>query len=111
MNTIRPQQTGEPPRDWRSPVATSDSLRWQYAFTIGGDAGVVGGSMSGKGVAVNVGDLSGQDVARHPAGVRAAIVVQASHRKTKAGKSGTVERSRVMIGGVKGGREVERQKP
>jgi len=44
--------------------------------------------MSGKGVGVNAGDLPGQDAARHPAEVRAAIVAQASHGKTNAGKSG-----------------------
>ena len=54
---------------------------------------------------VNAGDLPGRDAARHPAGVRAAIVAQASHGKTKAGKSGTVERSRVTTGGAKDGRE------
>jgi hypothetical protein len=37
--------------------------------------------------------------------------VQASHGKSDAGKTGTMERSRVMIGGVKGGREVERPRP
>ena len=52
---------------------------------------MVGGSMSGKGSAVNIGDLSGQDVERHPAEVRAAIV---------ALKSGNVD-------GAKGGRKVD----
>ena len=53
---------------------------------------------------------------RHPrkrgrAEVRAAIVVQASHGKSCAGKTGTMERSRVTTGGAKGGRKVERQTP
>ncbi len=67
--------------------------------------------MSGKGVGVNAGDLPGQDAARHPAEVRAAIVAQASRGKTSAGKTGTAERSRVTTGGAKGGREVDRQGP
>jgi hypothetical protein len=50
--------------------------------------GVVGGSMSGKGVVVNAGDLPGQDAAGRPAEVRAAIVAQASHGESNAGKSG-----------------------
>ena len=45
--------------------------------------------MSGKGSGVNTGDLPGLEVARHPAGVRAVIVV------LKPGNSG----------GAKGGRE------
>ena len=52
---------------------------------------MVGGSMSGKGGAMNTGDLPGQDVARHPAEVRAAIVA------TKPGNAG----------GAKGCRKVE----
>lgn len=52
---------------------------------------MVGDSMSGKGVVVNAGDLLGQDAERHPAEVRAAIVAQASHGKSNAGKSGTME--------------------
>lgn len=52
---------------------------------------MVGGSMSGKGGGVNTGDLSGQDVARHPAGVRAVIVAE------KPGNAGR----------AKGGREAE----
>jgi RNA-directed DNA polymerase len=55
------------------------------------DAGVVGGSMSGKGGGVNTGDLPGQDAARHPAGVRAAIVA------LKPGNAG----------GAKGGRKAD----
>lgn len=47
--------------------------------------------MSGKGGAVNIGDLPGQDVVRHPAEVRAAIV---------ASKSGNAD-------GAKGGRKVD----
>ena len=47
--------------------------------------------MSGKGGGVNTGDLPGQDVARHPAGVRAVIV---------ASKPGNA-------GGAKGGREAD----
>ena len=43
--------------------------------------------------------------------VRAVIVAQASHGKSNAGKTGTMERSRVIPGGVKDGREAERQRP
>ena len=88
MNTIRPQQTGESARDWRSLDAKSSDLRRNDAFADGGDVGVVGGSMSGKGVGVNAGDLPGQDAAGCPAEVRAAIRVQASHGKSCAGKTG-----------------------
>ena len=52
---------------------------------------MAGGSMSGKGGVVNTGDLPGQDVERHPAEVRAAIVVS---------KSGNAD-------GAKGGRKTE----
>lgn len=112
MNTIRPQQTGEPAGYRRSLDVKRNDHRHQNAFIAGGDVGVVGGSMSGKGDDVNAGDLPGQDAARHPAEVRAAIVAQASHGKTNAGKrSGTMERSWVMTGGAKGGRKVERPRP
>jgi hypothetical protein len=67
--------------------------------------------MSGKGVVVNAGDLPGQDAARCPVEVSlpavalakegAAIRVQASHGKSYAGVTGTMERSRVMIGSRK----------
>ena len=79
-------------------------------MAVGGDVRVVGDSMSGKGVGVNAGDLPGQEAARHPVEVRAAIVVQAS-RGTVAGTTGTAERSRVTTGGAKDGRKVERQGP
>ena len=48
---------------------------------------------------------------RGRAAVRAAIVVQATHGKSDAGKTGTMVRSRVTTGGVKGGRKVERPRP
>ena len=56
-----------------------------------GDVGVVGGGMSGKGSAVNTGDLPGQEAARPPAEVRAAIVA------LKPGNAG----------GAKGGRKAD----
>ena len=86
MNTIRLQQIGEPASEWRSPAAMSGGHRWQDAFAAGGNVGVVGDSMLGRGVGVNAGDLPGQEAARLPAEVRAAIVAQASHGKTKAGR-------------------------
>lgn len=49
---------------------------------------------------MNTGDLPGQEAARLPAEVRAAVVAQASRGKTKAGKAETVEPSRVTDGGA-----------
>ena len=111
MNTIRLQQIGEPASERRSLVASSDNSRWQHADSAGGNVGVVGDSMLGKGVGVNAGYLLGQEAARHPAEVRAAIVAQASHGETNAGHTGTMERSRLTTGGAKGGRKVERPRP
>lgn len=68
----------------------------------------------GKESAVTTGDLSGQEPEFMPgraeepgrAGVRAAIVAQASCGKTEAGRGpGTADRSRVTTGGAKGGRK------
>jgi len=71
---------------------------------------VVGGSRSGKGCDVNAGDLPGQDPKRDPAGVRAAIVAQASRGKTEDGmKPVTAEPSRATTGGAKGGRKANPQ--
>ena len=56
---------------------------------------------------MNTGDLPGQDVARHPAGVRAVIVAQANRSENQGGKTSTPERRRVMTAGAKGGREAE----
>ena len=68
---------------------------------------VVGGSRSGRGGACEKGRALRTE---HPQGcrraVRTAIVVQADRGKTNAGKTGTTGRSRVMIGGAKGGRKV-----
>jgi hypothetical protein len=94
MNTIRPRQTGEPAPEWRSSAASSGGSRRTDAIASGGDVGVVGDSMSGKGVVVNTGELPGQDAARHPAAVRAAVRAQASRGKAKAGKSGHAARRR-----------------
>ena len=67
---------------------------------------MVGGSRSGKGCDVKAGEPPGQVPKGSPAEVRAAIVAQASRRKTDAGKSpGTAERDRVTTGGAKGGRK------
>lgn len=104
MNTIRLNQNDESARERRSlgdrevidlwGVPTQSPMGTDY---------VVGGSGSGKERAVKAGDLSGKDVLRCPAGVRATIVAKASHGKTQAGKTGTVERSRVTTDGAKGG--------
>lgn len=68
---------------------------------------MVGGSRSGKGCDVNAGDLPGQEAREtaHPAGVRAAVVAQASRGKSEDGKTVTAEQSRVTTGGAKGGRK------
>jgi RNA-directed DNA polymerase len=66
---------------------------------------VGGGGRSGKESAVNAGDLPGKEAARLPAGVRAAIVAQASRGVNEPEKTGATERSRVTNGGAKGGRE------
>ncbi len=91
VNTIRPQQNDEPASDRRSLAATSSKPGRGDAEPVLQDVGVAGGSMSGKGGVVNTGDLPGQDVERHPAEVRAAIVVS---------KSGNAD-------GAKGGRKTE----
>jgi len=95
VNTIRPRQTDEPARDRRSLAAIGGNRSRRDTEAAIGVVGVVGGSMSGKGGAVNTGDPSGQDAGRCPAGVRAAIVV--------------LKRSNVR--GAKGGRKVERPRP
>ena len=75
-------------------------------------SGVVGGSRSGRGCVREDGRPAGAGRRkRFPAGVRAAIRVQANRGKSSAGKSGTTDRSRVTTGGAKGGRKVERRKP
>jgi hypothetical protein len=75
-------------------------------------SGVVGGSRSGRGCAREDGrPARAGSRKRHPAGVRAAIRVQASRGKTNAGKTGTTEQNRVTTGGTKGGRKVERSRP
>ena len=73
---------------------------------------VVGGSRSVRGCVSEDGRSVGAGSRkRHPAGVRAAIRAQASRGKSKAGKTGTMDRNRVTTGGAKGGRKVERQGP
>ena len=75
-------------------------------------SGVVGGSRSGRGGASEDGRPAGAGRRKRlPAGVRAAIRVQATRGKTSAGKTGTTSQSRVTTGGAKGGRKVERQGP
>ena len=54
---------------------------------------------------MNAGDLPGKEVERLPAGVRDAIVAQASRGESKPGEPGTTERSRVTTGGAKGVRK------
>jgi hypothetical protein len=93
VNTIRPQQTDEPAIEWRSPeVKKSPRLLRRDMEASAGAVGVVGGGMSGKGSAVNTGDLSGQETVRSLAGVRAVIVAMKPSN----------------AGGAKGGRKVRR---
>lgn len=56
---------------------------------------------------MNAGDLPGQETARFPAEVRAAIVAQASRGET--GDTGATERNWVTTGGAKGGRKANSQ--
>ena len=95
VNMIRPRQTDEPASDRRSLAAMGGNRSRRGTEAAIGDVGVVDGSMSGKGGAVNTGGPSGQDTGRCLTGVRAAIVV--------------LKRSNVR--GAKGGRKVERPRP
>jgi hypothetical protein len=94
VNTIRPAFIGEPASHWRSyDRAMTMSLvisPTRDTEAVGEMVRVVGGGMLGKGVAVNTGDLSGQEAGRSLTGVRAVIVAM------KPGNSG----------GAKGGRLV-----
>jgi len=87
VNTIRPEQNGEPAslrRSFNYPARETEAE--------GEAVRVVGGSMSGKGCGVNTGDLPGQNPDLWgSAGVRASIVAE------KPGNSG----------GAKGGRKVD----
>jgi len=115
MNTIRHQQEDEPARDWRSRDIREDIDLWA-TDTPPRREGVVGSSRSEKGLFCDQGNrseaeidcrrqprrgersesnLSGKDTGKCSAEVRVATVVQASHGKTEAGKTGTVEQSRL----------------
>ena len=61
MNTIRPQQNGEPARERGSPDAISGGPRRGDTEPVVENVGVVGGRMSGKDGAVNTGDLFAQE--------------------------------------------------
>jgi hypothetical protein len=75
-------------------------------------SGVDGGSRSGRGCAREDGRPAGTGHRKRcPAGVGAAIVAQASRGKSRAGKTGTTERSRVTTGGAKGGRKTDGGRP
>jgi hypothetical protein len=108
MNTIRHRQIDEPASYRRSLELCEEIDLWESATQspIGG-GGVVGGSRSGKEHAVNTGDLPGQDAREtaRPAGVRAAVIAQASRGQHPDGTTVTTERSRPIPGGAKGGRE------
>ncbi|MBG7608752.1 MAG: hypothetical protein IZT59_12100 [Verrucomicrobia bacterium] len=84
MNTIWPQQSGEPPSYWRSLDVKSSDLRRNDAFADGGDVGVVGGSMSGKGVGVNAGacGVDGITVGRFEKDSKNRLHVVNEHLKT-----------------------------
>ena len=90
MNTIRRIQTGEPASQRRS--LGGEALQPERVIDTearAGDVSVVGGSGTGKDDVVNAGELPGEDAARCPAEVRAAIVAR---------KSGNAD-------GAKGGRK------
>lgn len=90
MNTIRQTQTGEPASQWRSLGGEAlQPERVRDTEARAGDVSVVGGSGTGKDDVVNAGELPGEEAARCPAEVRAAIVAK---------KSGNAD-------GAKGGRE------
>ena len=105
MNTIRHGKEDEPASERRRHDSRID--HWGRNTEAAKDSGhVVGGSRFGKGCEVNAGDLPGEESSkREPAGVRAAIVAQASRGQTEDGTTVTTEQSRVIIGGAKGGRK------
>lgn len=107
MNTIRPQQIDEPASKWRSLAATCSNQEHTDTEVASGTVGVVGGSMTGKGGAVNTGDLSGQDVERRQAGVRSVIVAQAGLETKHGGTTSTQEQRRVTTAGAKDGRKAD----
>jgi RNA-directed DNA polymerase len=88
---IGPQQIGEPASEGRSLDASSIDQELQNTEAVPETGEVVGESMSGKGSAVNTGDLPGQEAVRRLAGVRATVVA------TNPGNAG----------GAKGGRKAE----
>jgi len=61
VNTIRPQQDGEPADEWRSPDALAHQFGTGDTEPVAESVGVVGGRMSGKDGAVNTGYLSVQE--------------------------------------------------
>lgn len=85
MNTIQQLQLGDPVSAWRNLGAlTRQFPEALVTEAFGENAGVVGGSESGKDGAVNAGYLPGEDTRASgcPAGVRAVIVAQASQSHT-----------------------------
>ena len=109
MNTIRQAQTGEPTGKGRSLEATErQSTGAKDTEALGEDASVVGGSGSGKDDTVNAGDLRGVDLwamPEEPAGVRVAIVAQASQEPT--GNSPMPVTKPGNAGGAKGDRKAK----
>jgi RNA-directed DNA polymerase len=107
VNTIRHSQEGEPASERRRLDSGKRIGLWGRDTEASKDSGrVVGVSRFGKGCEVNAGDLPGQNSPKgKPAGVRAAIVAQASRGQNQSGMTATTEQNRVMTGGAKGGRK------
>jgi len=107
MNTIGHSKEDEPASERRRLDSEKRIDLWGRDTEAAKDScRVVGGSRFGKGCEVNAGDLPGKDSSKgKPAGVRAAVVAQASRGQKQDGTTVTTERSRVTIGGAKGGRK------
>ena len=100
MNTIRRIQTGEPASEGRS--LEGETLQPAHAQDTGacaGDVSVVGGSGSGKDDVVNAGELPGEEAARCPAAVRAAIVAMKSGNSdgAKGGRKWKCQQRSVLV--------------
>ena len=78
MNTIRPQQNGEPASERRSLDGQHIKPGRLCTDVKPENVGVVGGSMSGKANGVNTGGLPVQEIERFPAEVRADVVAKKS---------------------------------
>ena len=114
MNTIRHDNENEPAGKRRSDDSLSEIDLWGLNTDKSKDScRVVGGSRSGKGYAVNAGDLTGQDSLEKEPGRSQSRRSSASKpwETRHDGEPITTEGSRVTIGGAKGGREANTSSP